>query len=133
MEAGSWLRSATGSGSSETTKDTDKMKTGMELIAAERERQVTAEGWTPEHDSTHERGELTEAACCYAQAAVGLVLGECIENIRQVLESDHTQAMWWPWDEEWWKPSDDPVRNLVKAGALIAAEIDRINGQNKLL
>lgn len=32
----------------------------------------------------------------------------------------------WPWDEEWWKPSEDPVRNLVKAGALIAAEIDRL-------
>jgi hypothetical protein len=32
----------------------------------------------------------------------------------------------WPWDAEWWKPSPDSVRNLVKAGALIAAEIDRL-------
>jgi hypothetical protein len=33
----------------------------------------------------------------------------------------------WPWDGEWWKPNyNDPVRNLVKAGALIAAEIDRV-------
>lgn len=32
----------------------------------------------------------------------------------------------WPWDKEWWKPSKDQVRNLVKAGALIAAEIDRL-------
>jgi hypothetical protein len=32
----------------------------------------------------------------------------------------------WPWDASWWKPSNDPVRNLVKAGALIAAEIDRL-------
>ena len=33
----------------------------------------------------------------------------------------------WPWGSEYWKPSEDPVRNLVKAGALIAAEIDRLN------
>ncbi len=33
----------------------------------------------------------------------------------------------WPWEEVWFKPSPDQVRNLVKAGALIAAEIDRIN------
>jgi hypothetical protein len=33
----------------------------------------------------------------------------------------------WPWDYDWWKPSDDPIRNLTKAGALIAAEIDRLN------
>lgn len=32
----------------------------------------------------------------------------------------------WPWDENWWKPSLDPIRNLVKAGALLAAEIDRL-------
>jgi len=32
----------------------------------------------------------------------------------------------WPWDEEWWKPDNDAVRNLAKAGALIAAEIDRL-------
>ena len=30
---------------------------------------------------------------------------------------------------EWWKPSIDPVRNLAKAGALIAAEIDRLQRQ----
>lgn len=32
----------------------------------------------------------------------------------------------WPWDAKWWKPSDDPIKNLVKSGALIAAEIDRL-------
>ena len=33
----------------------------------------------------------------------------------------------WPWDDEWWKPTpDDRIRELVKAGALIAAEIDRL-------
>lgn len=31
-----------------------------------------------------------------------------------------------PWDAEWWKPSADPIRNLEKAGALLAAGIDRL-------
>ena len=33
----------------------------------------------------------------------------------------------WPWDESWFKPTpDDRIRELVKAGALILAEIDRL-------
>jgi hypothetical protein len=38
----------------------------------------------------------------------------------------------WPWDAKWWKPSVDHVRNLVKAGALIAAEIDRMIAARKM-
>ena len=42
-------------------------------------------------------------------------------------ENGKVRPCWdWPWAKKWWKPSDDPVRNLVKAGALIAAEIDRL-------
>lgn len=38
---------------------------------------------------------------------------------------------YWPWEPGWWKPGKgnsyaDRVRELVKAGALIAAEIDRL-------
>jgi len=33
----------------------------------------------------------------------------------------------WPWEDRFWKPTpNDRVRELVKAGALIAAEIDRV-------
>jgi hypothetical protein len=36
----------------------------------------------------------------------------------------------WPWDAEWFRPvPKDRIRELVKAGALIAAEIDRLNRQ----
>ena len=31
----------------------------------------------------------------------------------------------WPWSDKWWKPKDK-IRDLVRAGALIAAEIDRL-------
>jgi hypothetical protein len=86
--------------------------TGVELIAAERFRQVDAEGWTPEHDDTHTAAELARAAISYIAVAVSL---------------KRTKAGWmWPWDAADFKREEDPVRNLVKAGALIAAEIDRL-------
>jgi hypothetical protein len=86
---------------------------GAALIAAERQRQIEQEGWTPEHDEHHRHGELAEAAVCYAYAS----LGQWHRSIPNL----------WPWDASWWKPSADPCRNLAKAGALIAAEIDRLN------
>lgn len=95
---------------------------GADLIAAERRRQVEQEGWTPAHDDEHEHGEMVNAACCYAWA------GQFAMFFGHRPGSTPTDTGWhgWPWDESWWKPSDDPIRNLVKAGALIAAEIDRL-------
>ena len=85
---------------------------GARLIAAERVRQVTAEGWTPEHDAAHGADILALAAVCYA-------MPERVRG-RDILPA-------WPWEPRYWKPTpDDRVRELVKAGALIAAEIDRI-------
>jgi hypothetical protein len=92
--------------------------TAIEMIAAERERQIEQEGWTAEHDAKeHNNGDLTKAGISYAaQAATQLKLNT----------NETCDTMNWPWDYKWWKPSPDPVRNLVKAGALIAAEIDRL-------
>lgn len=92
---------------------------GVLLIAEERERQETQEGWTAEHDAEHTHAELTVAALAYATQAAGQIVAET---------EDVTPPGFWPWDVSWWKPSDDPIRNLVKAGALIAAEIDRLQG-----
>lgn len=86
------------------------MNTGAELIAAERQRQINEEGFTLEHDQKW-TDELVRAAYCYLVNAENPLLGP---------------PSVWPWHEDWWTPSDDPVRNLVKAGALIAAEIDRL-------
>lgn len=84
---------------------------GADLIAAERRRQVEAEGWTPEHDAEHASDDLATAAACYA--------------LPEWRRSHYSLP--WPWDMQWWKPTpDDRVRELVKAGALIAAEIDRL-------
>ena len=81
-------------------------------VIVERQRQMSAEGWTPEHDDEHEIGELARAAACYAANATGFRLQSRL-NI-------------WPWDREWWKPTT-PRRDLIKAGALILAEIERID------
>ena len=93
--------------------------TGAELIAAERTRQVSGEGWTDDHDDEHGMGEMAAAAMCYAQLCVD-------EEISEVSIGSHFVQEWWPWDREWWKPSPDSIRNLTKAGALLAAEIDRL-------
>ncbi len=95
--------------------------TGIELIASERRRQVMVEGWTPEHDDEHKHGELSMAARAYCGYASTQIRIPHNHEDRQLLPYGG-----WPWDAEWWKPSPDPLRNLVKAGALIAAEIDRL-------
>jgi len=90
------------------------MKTGIELIAEERQRQIESEGWSSQHDSfEHEDGSLAIAGACYA-------LG------------DPTPPAFWPWNYKWWKPTPkNRIRELQKAGALIAAEIDRLNNIEK--
>jgi hypothetical protein len=93
------------------------MKTGAELIADERKRQIETEGWTPEHDDQHAAGEIADAASCYLMDS---------GTFDDPPADEGDIPGWWPWDVGWWKPSKDRVRNLVKAGALIAAEIDRL-------
>ena len=109
--------------------------TGAERIAAERRRQVLEECWDEAHDDAHTDESLAWAAVCYAAPREVYTVdggGPCI-----------TFSDPWPesWDCKWDKrhPMRDPaqalteqiwrkqrIRELEKAGALIAAEIDRI-------
>lgn len=93
----------------------------LEDIAAERQRQIDAEGWTPEHDDTHSNGEMARAAAAYS-IGVSFLSGS-VQFGKRFLPWRETL---WPWDREWWKPTDRR-RDLVKAGALIVAEIDRLD------
>jgi hypothetical protein len=79
-------------------------------VLAERARQIAVEGWSPAHDdATYSTEELAFAASCYATAD----------------EGDAPPAVWpFPW--VWWKPKDRR-RNLIKAGALTLAEIERLD------
>lgn len=87
-------------------------------VLAERARQVSAEGWTPEHDDTHDKNELSRAAACYALEGAAPYTGLGIDVTREWAN------IGWSW--AWWKPKDRR-RNLVKAGALILAEIERLD------
>lgn len=83
-------------------------------VLAERRRQIDVEGWTPKHDDAHKPDELAQAAVCYAMPPA----------LRE-LQSDDTPVLW-PWHPRWWKKGGRR-RNLVKAAALIIAEIERLD------
>lgn len=98
------------------------MGTGIELISEERQRQIEKEGWSSYHDDKQRNGELANAAAVYAIDPMGGDVSSIIKTL-------------WPWDKSWLKIScnentkDNPlgrIRDLQKAGALIAAEIDRL-------
>lgn len=92
-------------------------------VHAERLRQVTAEGWTPEHDDQHRGGSLAIAAACYAAHDNMTLETRSFGNRDQ----GRVPALWpRSWDYTWFKPSDRR-RDLVKAGALILAEIERLD------
>lgn len=100
------------------------MKTGTELITEERQRQIEVEGWDSEHDDEQDAGSLAVAGACYA---LDVVAKNKKADISWQARYAQAAGEFWPYDrEEWWKPTIDPVRQLVKAGALIAAEIDRL-------
>lgn len=88
---------------------TFEFKDGAGLILVERRRQVEEEGYLAEHDDLVGSDELLQAGIAYAVAT---------------LEGDSQAVDWWPWEDEYWKPTRDKVRDLTKAGALIAAAID---------
>jgi hypothetical protein len=90
--------------------------TGAQMIVAERDRQITEEGFDPAHDRCHTDNELALAAACYAVNGIPGV---------SVYEYGDTDAF--PFVEEWDKRrKHDRIRSLVIAGALCAAELDRL-------
>jgi len=91
-------------------------------IVAERRRQIEVEGWNVSHDDGHGAGELARAGAVYALSSVTSAVPLApSQSIRGAI------AWLWPWAAGWFKPSIDPRRDLVKAGALILAEIDRLD------
>lgn len=83
---------------------------GVEAIARERDRQLLEEGYDEEHDRDHCQCEIAQAAIAYLLSYAG----------------HGDAAIAWPWNVDSFKPSAGGIRDLEKAGALIAAEIDRV-------
>lgn len=99
-------------------------------VLAERQRQITAEGWTPEHDDDHDEGEMAYAAAGYAAAVsdhLQAVKNEFDAPGEPTIADEVTQPPLNPWPHGWeFKPAQ-ARRMLVKAGALILAEIERLD------
>lgn len=85
----------------------------IEDIIAERQRQTIMEGFTTEHDDKHVLGEMRTAAGCYCLFGMGSV-------------APWHRPSFWPWHWSWWKPQNER-RDLIKAAALIVAEIERLD------
>ena len=106
------------------------MNKAVKDVLAERVRQVEVEGWSSGHDDQHKHGELAMAAACYAAHSSGW---EAINQTRlseDVMRTVHRAQQFvgamWPWDRRWWKPKT-ARQNLVRAAALLLAEIERID------
>jgi hypothetical protein len=110
------------------------MKTGIELIAEERQRQIEQEGWSSEHDDQYKGEEMARAAACYSMP----------RKFRNYVVKKGLTIWYhlWPWGLSWWKTTDEEtpegrIRELQKAGALNAAEIDwwlrKLRKENKTL
>lgn len=102
--------------------------TGSEQIHHERVRQITEKGYGAANDDAYIEGQLILAAIAYAHEAIPFNAPVEVKDGVMVerFEDDGSAPVWWPWGQSDWDPSDDSTRNLVVAGALIAAEIDRI-------
>ena len=96
-----------------------KPTTAIELIADERARQINVEGFSNTSDDYQTNGQLAVAAACYATPR--LTRHSAIADYTSIFET------LWPFKMDWWKPTpEDRIRELTKAGALIVAEIERL-------
>lgn len=85
------------------------VKIVLTWIEKERQRQIDKEGWTPSHDDGHAGGQMALSAACYAASSAG------------------DDTLRFPWDgcrDKRGKHSQK--RKLVIAGALIVAELERL-------
>lgn len=104
-------------------------KSGVEIIAEERQQQIEEHGYTIEHDKHYTNNELLRAAMCYIQ--------QC-KYVGCAVWQDRVPTDW-PFQAKYWKPRpyfdnnkcpiidvESAIKMLSKAGAFIAAEIDRL-------
>ena len=92
------------------------------LISIERQRQINEEGYSIEHDDKHVNGELANFACCYALEPMG---GDA-SNMVKTLNPEGWELKF-SCNENTDDNIDGRIKDLIKAGALIAAEIERLD------
>ena len=89
-------------------------------VEAERHRQVFEEGFIEQHDDLHDKGEMARAAAAYAIHSARF---RDANEKEYRIKAAHPE---WPWSRQWWKPKDRR-RDLIRAAALIIAEIERLD------
>lgn len=98
----------------------------LELIQQERQRQINKHGYAHEHDDKHTEGQLSDAAICY-------LIDDSVRDRYALYDgTDNFLDYFWPWNDKEHKPAgfkptpNDRIRELSKAGALVLAEIERL-------
>lgn len=94
-------------------------------VINERQRQINQESYSTENDDEYKQNELLRAAVCYAENVVrrGWVFDS---NFGPDVYREEEVPDLWPWDIDFWKPKN-PRRDLVRAAALLIAEIERMD------
>lgn len=102
--------------------------TAMMDVIDERLRQQNVEGWSLEHDDAHSSGEMAAAAATYAYSTTLSDRHRQYVSGIYSIENSATLRDLWPasWSKSWWKPTARR-RDLVKAAALLIAEIERLD------
>lgn len=96
-------------------------------VLAERERQVSVEGFGSEHDDNQHHFEITYAAAWYMLAASDIPMFNDVGNpptLSWPVGKEGRDTIRWPWDDKWWKPKTQE-RNLERAVALGIAAMER--------
>lgn len=96
------------------------MSEGATRILKERIRQITVEGWDADHDDQHIHGDLAVHAAGLAVYGTDAIVDDPVGRVDRDAADIHDE---WGLIE---KHKDDPERMLEIAGALIAAELDRV-------
>lgn len=90
----------------------DSLSPAFMDVLTERRRQVAEEGYSPESDAELTDYQLPRAAACYVLAASGV--------------ARHKVTLFWPFAQPM-KVAEQRRRNLIKAAALILAELERLD------
>ena len=115
------------------------MKSGVELIAEERQRHL-AKGYDAEHDEFESAFQLSGAAAMFIAEAMNKNFkdhthyddkGNCSRfQLRKIDTRKWNEE--WPWSDHDGREKADIKTCLIKAGSLIAAELDRLQASGEI-
>lgn len=113
------------------------MKSAIELITDERKRQIEVKGYDKEHDEMESAFQLSAAAALFIANAHNQYFKDHshhdnMGNVARFQNRELDTRKWkeeWPWQDHDGRADSDVLTSLVKAGALIVAEIERLQSE----